>query len=284
MSTKLSRFKEFFTKKIRNRYRLIIRNDQNLEERISIVLTPLNLILILSGALVIFTTVVILLLPSTPLGGLLPGANDVNAKNMNSLQHRLDSLERKLRLQEERDSNLYRILKGDGAFLQPTELEFEKKRKVTYASFFSFTNETDESSGITPTTTSQKKTSYKRHYVFFTPLKGMVADTFNMRNGHTAIDIVSYSNAAVKATLDGTVVLSSWTPETGYVLVLQHPNNLISVYKHNSTLLKKQGTVVSAGEVIALIGNSGELTSGPHLHFELWQNGNPVNPAEYMVF
>ena len=96
--------------------------------------------------------------------------------------------------------------------------------------------------------------------------------------------MVAKQAEAVKATLDGTVVFASWTPETGHVIGIQHQNDLISIYKHNSVLLKKVGNFVTAGEAIALVGNSGELTTGTHLHFELWFKGNPVNPEEYMVF
>jgi len=282
MLSKLSRFKELFTKKIRNRYRLIIRNDQNLEERVSIVLTPLNVILMISGALVVFTTFIILLFPITPLAGLLPGA-DMNGKNLSDLQYRIDSLEKVIDLQELRDSNLMRILRGEeGENAQPSA-----HRTRSNEAFISFANYTDEKLAKGSDTSrgiQRSARSIQGHYVFFTPLKGVVSDTFNLRTSHTAVDIVSYSNAAVKATLDGTVIFSSWTPETGHVMVIQHRDNLISVYKHNSILLKKQGTIVSAGEVIALVGNSGELTTGPHLHFELWQGGRAVNPLDYMTF
>jgi murein DD-endopeptidase MepM/ murein hydrolase activator NlpD len=286
MLSKLSRFKELFTQKIRNRYRLIIRNDQNLEERVSIVLTPLNVILLISGAMVIFTTIIILLFPMTPLSSLLPSDRNVSGEKMNELQHRIDSLERKVHLQEAKDSNLMRILRGNEVEVnRPTSMHANEV-KYTYASFVPVdqgeggAEKKEDTQSILP----QSSRSIKAHYVFFSPLKGIISDTFNVRTGHTAIDVVSYSNAAVKATLDGAVVLSSWTPETGHVMVIQHRDNLISVYKHNSTLLKKQGTVVRAGEVIALVGNSGELTTGPHLHFELWQNGRAVNPADYMTF
>jgi len=95
---------------------------------------------------------------------------------------------------------------------------------------------------------------------------------------------VAKRNEAVNATLDGTVIFSDWTVETGYVIGIQHKGNYISVYKHNSVLLKNQGSFVKAGEPIAIVGESGELSSGPHLHFELWYNGTPVDPKEYIAF
>jgi len=112
----------------------------------------------------------------------------------------------------------------------------------------------------------------------------MITNLFDPAKDHYGIDIVAGKNEAIKATLDGTVIFSGWTLATGYVIALQHANNIISVYKHNSALLKHQGNYVKAGEPIAIIGETGELSTGPHLHFELWFNGNPVNPKDYIVF
>jgi murein DD-endopeptidase MepM/ murein hydrolase activator NlpD len=128
------------------------------------------------------------------------------------------------------------------------------------------------------------KTNDISSFFFFTPVKGTVTNVFNSAEKHFGVDIAAAPNEAIKATLDGTVILSAWTSETGYIITIQHSNNLVSVYKHNSALLKKAGTYVKAGEAIAIIGNSGEYTSGPHLHFELWYNGSPVNPKDYIAF
>lgn len=267
---------------------MIIRNDQNLEERISVVLTPLNLLLILSSLMVLFATAIILLLPMTPLRSLLPGGQNVDGRNLYKLQERLDSLEDHLEIQQKRNEELLKILKEENQSEETSMVE--QPRTVQYASlfplnFFRYSKESGSSEKKeVPQKPTSKATSPPAHYIFFTPLKGLVTDTFNMRTGHTAVDVVSYSNAAVKSTLDGTVILSSWTPETGHVMVIQHRDNFISVYKHNSTLYKGQGDRVQAGEVIALVGNSGELTTGPHLHFELWYNGRAVNPTDFMSF
>jgi len=115
-------------------------------------------------------------------------------------------------------------------------------------------------------------------------VKGLVTNSFNPSENHYGTDIVTASNNVVVATLDGTVILDNWTLETGYVIQIQHDNNLLSIYKHNSELLKKAGNHVTAGEAIAIIGNSGELTSGPHLHFELWHNGTSIDPEDYVAF
>lgn len=126
--------------------------------------------------------------------------------------------------------------------------------------------------------------SPRKNYNFFAPLNGIITSEYDLSLQHYGIDIVTKKNEAVKATLDGTVLFSDWTVETGHVIAIQHQGSFISVYKHNSVLLKQQGNFVKAGEPIAIVGESGELSSGAHLHFELWYNGTPVNPKEYIVF
>lgn len=123
-----------------------------------------------------------------------------------------------------------------------------------------------------------------KSFNFFTPTQGIITNRFNFMENHFGIDIATSKNEAVKATLEGTVIFAGWTLETGYIIGLQHERNFISVYKHNSVLMKKEGDKVVAGEPIAISGQSGELTTGPHLHFELWENGTPVNPEEYILF
>ena len=123
-----------------------------------------------------------------------------------------------------------------------------------------------------------------QEFFLFSPISGIVLSPYNVRSEHYGVDVVSKKNEPVKCVADGTVIFSDWTQESGYVISVQHKGNLISVYKHNSALLKKVGNFVNAGDIISIIGNTGELTSGPHLHFELWYNGNPVNPEEFVSF
>ena len=119
---------------------------------------------------------------------------------------------------------------------------------------------------------------------FFTPISGYISRKYSLPDEHFGVDIVAKKNEPIMSVANGTVILSSWTQDSGYVLAIQHSDNLISVYKHNSELLKKVGNFVLGGEVVAIIGNTGELTDGPHLHFELWYNGNPVNPEDFVSF
>ena len=119
---------------------------------------------------------------------------------------------------------------------------------------------------------------------FFPPLSGFISAAYDPKNDHFGIDVVSKKDEPVKVIADGTIVFASWTQDAGNVIAIQHQGNLISVYKHNSALMKNVGNFVSAGDIIAIIGNTGELTSGPHLHLELWYNGNSVNPEEFISF
>jgi murein DD-endopeptidase MepM/ murein hydrolase activator NlpD len=122
------------------------------------------------------------------------------------------------------------------------------------------------------------------NFVLFPPATGSISEDYNPEEKHFAVDIVTAKNSPIKATADGTVIFAEWTAETGYVIIIKHNINLISVYKHNSSLIKQQGDLVKAGEVIATSGNTGELTTGPHLHFELWSDGYPINPSNFIDF
>lgn len=126
-------------------------------------------------------------------------------------------------------------------------------------------------------------TSFTETY-FFPPIKGVVVSAFDPQENHFGVDIVATDNEPVKAIAAGTVIMSSWTLETGYVIGIQHSNELVSFYKHNSVLLKTVGDVIRGGEIISIIGNTGELTTGQHLHFELWYKGSPLNPQEFITF
>jgi len=126
--------------------------------------------------------------------------------------------------------------------------------------------------------------NYFRAIHFFPPIKGLIINRFSPESNHFGVDLVAEPNQSVMAVLDGTVTVATWTLETGYILQIQHANNFLSFYKHNAELLKTVGDVVRAGETIAIVGNSGELSTGPHLHFELWRNGAPLNPEDFIVF
>jgi murein DD-endopeptidase MepM/ murein hydrolase activator NlpD len=126
--------------------------------------------------------------------------------------------------------------------------------------------------------------SDQSNFVLFPPVNGTISQNYNIEDKHYAVDVVVATNTPVKATADGTIIFAEWTIETGYVVIIEHNQELISVYKHNTAITKSQGDLVKAGEVIAMSGNTGELSTGPHLHFELWSKGYPVNPTNFIDF
>ena len=140
--------------------------------------------------------------------------------------------------------------------------------------------ETEDKSSIY----KKDKPSNTTSLMFFTPLTGLISDGYNNKTKHFGIDLVAKEKSRISSVLEGTVIISHWAYETGYVIGVQHKNDYLSFYKHNSVLLKSVGDYVNTGDHIAIIGNSGELSSGPHLHFELWHKGIPVNPENYISF
>lgn len=132
--------------------------------------------------------------------------------------------------------------------------------------------------------TIQPQATSNKIPMFFVPVNGLVTNKFNRNNKHFGVDVVAVSDAVIKAAADGTVVFSGWTVEGGYVIGIQHESNIISICKHNASVLCREGDVVKAGDAIAILGDSGTTSTGPHLHFELWVNGRAVNPEDYISF
>ena len=182
--------------------------------------------------------------------------------------------------------NINNILSGN-ELITPTESNssaFEKEDKIIFEkskadSLLRLLVEAEDKSSI-----YVKSVSNNNYLTFFTPLSGLISDTYNSKIKHFGVDLVAKDKSRISSVLDGTVLISHWTSETGYVIAIQHKNDYVSLYKHNSLLLKEAGDFVNAGDHIAVIGNSGELSSGPHLHFELWHKGTPVNPEDYISF
>lgn len=265
-------------------------NNDTYEEKFSLSLSPLNVFTVTGTILIIFTILVISFIAFTPLREFIPGYADVNLRRrvLNTIA-RADSLEYQLQVKSLFIENIGKVLKGE------TDTEAEQLKTDTSGSYANILlKKSKEDSVLRSQIESADKysLSFKEDrqrkslsaYVFFPPLTGMVSNSFKLRDGHLGVDVVGPENEAIKATLNGTVILSSWTSDNGYVIQVQHENNIISSYKHNSVLLKKAGDYVKAGEAIAIIGNTGELSSGPHLHFELWYNGIALDPQEYIVF
>jgi len=215
-----------------------------------------------------------------------------NTARIFALTETLDSLLLEVEAKDNYVKNIRRIISGDESedALAPTDtsvslevnrqnIDLYKSSEATQSIIEEFRSKPlDETSFV-----SISSSSFSDAY-FFPPLKGVVTGSFEPSQSHFGVDIVSAENEPVKSIADGTVVLASWTLETGYVITVQHSNELISIYKHNSVLLKKLGDPVRGGEIISIIGNTGEQTTGQHLHIELWYKGNPLNPQEFITF
>jgi murein DD-endopeptidase MepM/ murein hydrolase activator NlpD len=275
---------------LNDKYRLIIYNDQTFKEVWYLRLSKLNFIALIISIFIFLSAGIYSLVAFTSIREMIPGYPDDNVRRtilMNAL--RLDSLENEIRIRDIYFRNLNAIISGEepdnmlasvDTSIEYTNIDFSKSLED---SILRMQIEEEEQYNLTVVDDISPSSGLVSIH-FFAPIKGHVTNTFNAYENHFGTDIVAAPNEVVKATLDGTVIMASWTVETGYVLEIQHANNLISVYKHNAELLKKVGNLVKAGDAIAIIGNSGELTTGPHLHFELWYNGTPINPEEYIVF
>jgi len=284
--------KEKWYHKLRNKYRLVLFNEATFEERISFRLSRIQVIIFLLSMAITFIALTFFVIAYTPLKEYIPGYPNIKQKqDLYRLNKVADSLMVNARQNNLYIQNLKRIIENKNMVTVLPKAAVQIKNFDTITDHISkedsmlrvsFENQTRFNLFPYKNNYSGKTAIYNQN--FFKPLNGIITAKFAPLEKHYGIDIVAPHNDAVKSVLDGTVILSAWTLETGYVIVVQHADNLISVYKHNAVLLKHEGDFVKAGEPIAIAGNSGEITTGPHLHFELWYNGNPVNPVNYINF
>jgi murein DD-endopeptidase MepM/ murein hydrolase activator NlpD len=269
---------------------MVLLNEDTFEEVGNIRLTRLNLIALVGAVLILLVAIIYSLIAYTNIRELIPGYPDAAMRqHIRENAMKVDSLEYEQVIRDQYFENLKRIISGEmpESYLNDTtgmtdvkEITFNRS---TTDSLLRQQVRSDEQFRLSSVEQSPVKGNlYDLH--FFTPVDGIITNNFNPSEGHFGIDLVAEPNEVVKAALDGTVIMSTWTLETGYVIQLQHDFDLITVYKHNATLFKSVGQKVVAGDAIAIVGNSGELTTGPHLHFELWHDRVPLNPAEYIAF
>lgn len=288
--------KSSLLKKLSSKYKLAIFNEQTYEEVFVFRLSRLNAFTIVGASGILLVILVIILIAFTSLREFIPGYPSPNERLLIVRNaQRVDSLVVEIQKQDRFIRNMQARLRGEepDSHVVPTNQEKENistetRSQVQFTrseedSIFRKTIEREERFNLSVKQAPTKIVALENTF-FFSPIKGMVVNAFGDSKGHYGVDVVAAPGARVSAIMDGTVVFSGWTVETGYVMQVQHPNNLISIYKHNERLLKEVGQVVKAGEAIARVGNSGELTTGPHLHFELWYNGMPLNPQEYISF
>ena len=279
-----------FREKITNKFRLVVLNEDTFQEYFSIKLSRLNIFVlggIFSILLVSLTTIFIAF---TPLKEYIPGYSSTSLqRKATKLVYETDSLKNRLGVLQNYTQSLITVLTGNHPI---TDENIDSLKKTASQSTVDIKklNATKADSVFREKVESKDrfplfdKAENKIDIVFFAPITGNITQDFNANNKHFAIDIVAVTGTPIKVIEDGTVIFSEWTAETGYVIIIEHLNGFISVYKHNGALLKQQGDFVKSGEVIASVGSTGELTTGPHLHFELWYNGYPVNPINYIDF
>jgi murein DD-endopeptidase MepM/ murein hydrolase activator NlpD len=276
----------------RDKYRFSVINDHTFEEVWRIRITQYNAFLLISFLVIFIIAATASMIAFTNLKEFIPGYPDVvMRRNILVSAIRLDSLENELSVRDKYFYNLNAIISGN----QPVELNVQQDTSKNYKeiSFKTSPNdsalrahvENEEKYNLTLGPSSSESITSLAILHFFPPVKGIISGRYDVRTKHFGTDIVTKPKALISAVLDGTVIFTGWTMETGFVIEIQHPNNIVSVYKHNATLLKETGDLVRAGEAISVVGDSGELyTSGPHLHFEIWYKGSPLDPEKHILF
>lgn len=278
-----------FKQKLINKYRLVILNEDTFEEKLSFKLTIMNVFVfgtLFSVLLIVGTS---FLISFTSLREYIPGYSSTKLKrDATQLVYKADSLNQVLEMNNLYIQKVKELLTGkitevqfdkdsvlntmkfdkDSMNFSPSDIDLEFRLDVESTDRFNIFSEAKKSADI----------------VFFSPVKGIVTDGYSLKNKHFAIDIAVKKETPVKSVADGTVIFAEWTAETGHVIIVEHSRGFISIYKHNTALHKQQGDLVKSGEVIASAGDTGEFSTGPHLHFELWNEGYPVNPVNYIDF
>lgn len=275
-------------KKLLHKYRLVVLNEDTFEERFSFKLNRLNVFVFSTIFAVVLITATTLLIAFTPMREYIPGYSSTALKKQaTDLTFKTDSLQQALDVNAQYIASIRKVLTGDVA-----TVDFNKDsilEAVQLEASQIDLNPSRQDSLLREQVAQEDKynplaTDTEVNFTLFAPVKGPISEVYSLEAKHYAIDVVTTMGAPIKAVADGTVIFAEWSAETGYVLVLKHANNLISVYKHNASLSKEQGELVKAGEVIATAGNTGELSTGPHLHFELWSDGYPIDPTNFIDF
>jgi len=282
--------KQSFWQKYRSKYRLTILNDTTLEEVFWIRLSRMNIASILGVSAIIFAVIIFAVIAYTPIREFIPGFPDGEThKNIIENVYRLDSVEKTLKLNQQYINNIKIILNGETpnnymAAVHNSDSSVTSQDSISLSiskkdSLFRLKIEQENEFDLL-----SANVNIEESINFFTPLKGISTKNYDSKSKHFGIDIVSKSNNDIFSCYKGTIIFASWTLETGYVVQIQHPENFISVYKHLQTINVKQGDLIGIGKRIGKIGDVGTLSTGPHLHFELWKDGHSLDPHELINF
>ena len=285
---KKDRKKRPWIQKLLNRYRLVVINEKTFEERFYFRLSRLNIIIVVFLFISLITTAAILSIAYSPLKEFIPGYTSTKLrKDAVENSFALDSISRLFQKQDNYIKSIRSALMGDTEWdsvskrnynLTPTNQSINLPETVAVDSILRAEVLQEDKYNVVENPNGNVK------FLLYTPAKGPISQGYNPELKHFAIDVVLEKNTPIKSVAEGTVIFSEWSAETGYVIIVEHAHDLLTVYKHNSSLNKEQGDIVSAGEVIAAAGNTGELSTGWHLHFELWANGYPMDPTNFIDF
>jgi murein DD-endopeptidase MepM/ murein hydrolase activator NlpD len=284
----MAKKKEKLKQKLLHKYRLVVVNDDTFEEKISFNLNRLNVFVLLGVTAVMLIALTTLLIAFTPLREYIPGYSSTSLKRTaiaNTTE--LNTIKEKVQRDSIQMAYIKKVLIGD---LKPKVINSDSLRNEANKDFEDLNLNPSEADSILRDKVSQEdkynffESDSQENIVLFTPASGPISEHYNAKDKHYAVDVVLVKDAPIKAVADGTVIFAAWTSDTGHVIIMEHPNHMISVYKHNASLSVSQGELVKAGEVIAAAGSTGALSTGPHLHFELWMNGYAVNPEDFIDF
>jgi len=274
---------------LKDHYRLIIYNDSTIQTVWSIKLTPIKVVTIGSLGAILLILLTSIIIAYTPLRENIPGYPSAKVRQQIIINYMLiDSLENEIKIRDAYFANIKTLFQGDVPIDETQQndsgLKIYDVKFDTFNADSAFKDELLEEKQLSSTSIQPKKVSRISSLRFNAPLKGKIINKFNIKSKHLAVDVAGKLNAQVSSVLDGTVIFAGWTMDAGNSIYIQHDNNIVSAYKHNAEVLKIIGDKVKAGDVIAIMGNSGELTAGPHLHFELWRDGIALDPDNYIDF
>jgi murein DD-endopeptidase MepM/ murein hydrolase activator NlpD len=275
---------DFFSRS-REKHKLTFIDDATYREKWSFSVSSMNLVSVLGLYTLLIFFGALLLLKFTPLKRIISDSNGFeNATTLAENTKKLDSLAQVTASRQLYLDNLKTILL-DSVNVDSSAYQVSRNTLENYQPKFS----EDPADSIlrkkveSESSSTQEQTNESLEF-FFAPVNGLVSRPFDKTKRHFGVDVVTEKGAPIKACLEGSVILTGWVQSEGNIIVVQHKSDLISIYKHCSSILKKQGDKVQAGDPIAIVGNSGENTTGPHLHFELWKRGTQLNPENYISF
>lgn len=288
MDSKKKKKSNFWKRWLAN-YRFVIFNEETYEERFSYKLNRLNVFLAISISVVLLIAATFLVISQTQLKEYIPGYDSSELRRQAIRNNdRLDSLQLTLEQNQRYIASVNKVLRGD---LDLQELETQRQFDSLQIDTAYVDFPTSKADSLLRADVAQddkynvlESANQTVPFVLFPPVTGTISQGYDASVEHYAVDVVVPRSTPIKAAAEGNVVFAGWTTETGYVIIINHPYNIISVYKHNASLNVRQGEAVVPGQVIAIAGNSGTMTTGPHLHFELWSDGYALNPEEFIEF